>query len=35
MKFFDHFQYINLTKDQRNALEMLSAFLESDERGLL
>lgn len=32
MKIFDHFQHINLTQDQRNALEMLSAFLESDEQ---
>ena len=32
MKIFDHFRHINLTNDQRNALEMLHAFLESDER---
>ena len=32
MKIFDHFLHINLTNDQRNALEMLNAFLESDER---
>ncbi|MDI3527797.1 MAG: hypothetical protein PWR03_1980 [Tenuifilum sp.] len=32
MKIFDHFKHINLTNDQRNALEKLSAFLESDER---
>ncbi|HPO64673.1 MAG TPA: AAA family ATPase [Bacteroidales bacterium] len=32
MKIFEHFQHINLTNDQRNALEKLSAFLESDER---
>lgn len=32
MKIFDHFQHINLTNDQRNALERLNAFLESDER---
>ncbi|NJN25520.1 MAG: AAA family ATPase [Cyclobacteriaceae bacterium] len=32
MKIFDHFQHINLTNDQRNALEMLHAFLESNER---
>lgn len=32
MKIFDHFQHINLTNDQRNALEKLHAFLESDER---
>ena len=32
MKIFDHFRHINLTNDQCNALEMLHAFLESDER---
>lgn len=32
MKIFDHFQHINLTNDQRSALEMLHAFLESGER---
>ncbi|QKG79309.1 ATP-dependent DNA helicase [Tenuifilum thalassicum] len=32
MKIFNHFQHINLTNDQRNALEKLHAFLESDER---
>jgi hypothetical protein len=32
MNIFNHFQHINLTKDQYNALEMLSIFLESDER---
>jgi hypothetical protein len=32
MKIFDHFQHINLTNDQRNAVERLNAFLESDER---
>lgn len=32
MKIFNHFQHINLTNDQRNALEKLYAFLESDER---
>lgn len=32
MKIFDHFQHINLTNDQRNALEMLHDFLVSDER---
>jgi energy-coupling factor transporter ATP-binding protein EcfA2 len=32
MKIFNHFQHINLTNDQRNALESLSTFLESDER---
>jgi ATP-dependent exoDNAse (exonuclease V) alpha subunit len=30
MKIFNHFQHINLTNDQRNALEKLQAFLESD-----
>lgn len=32
MKIFDHFQHINLTNDQLNALEKLHAFLESEER---
>lgn len=32
MKIFNHFQHINLTSDQRNALVKLHAFLESDER---
>ena len=32
MKIFNHFQHINLTDDQRNALGKLSAFLESDDR---
>jgi hypothetical protein len=32
VQIFDHFRHINLTNDQRNALEMLYAFLESDER---
>lgn len=32
MKIFDHFRHISLTNDQRNALEKLQAFLESDER---
>jgi hypothetical protein len=32
MKIFDHFQHINLTNDQRNALEKLHTFLESDRR---
>lgn len=32
MKIFDHFQHIILTKDQRDALEMLYTFLESDKR---
>jgi hypothetical protein len=32
MNIFDHFQHINLTNDQRNALEKLNAFLESDEQ---
>ena len=32
MKILAHFQHLTLTNDQRNALEKLSAFLESDER---
>ncbi len=32
MKIFNYFQHIILTNDQRNALEKLQAFLESDER---
>ena len=32
MKIFDHFQHINLTNDQHNALEKLHTFLESDEQ---
>jgi len=32
MKIFDHFRHISLTNDQRNALEKLQFFLESDER---
>ena len=32
MNIFNHFQHINLTNDQRNALEKLRTFLESDER---
>lgn len=32
MKIFNHFQHINLTNDQRNALEKIYAFLESDDR---
>jgi len=32
VKILNHFRHINLTNDQRNALEMLHAFLESDER---
>lgn len=32
MKIFDHFLQITLTNDQRNALERLHAFLESDDR---
>lgn len=32
MNIFNHFQHINLTDDQLNALEKLHAFLESDER---
>jgi hypothetical protein len=32
MNIFTHFQHINLTNDQSNALEKLQAFLQSDER---
>ncbi len=32
MSIFNHFQHITLTSDQRNALEKLSAFLESEDR---
>ena len=32
MEIFDHFQHINLTINQRNALEELHAFIESDKR---
>lgn len=32
MNIFNHFQHINLTNDQSNALEKLHAFLESNER---
>ncbi|MBD8489741.1 AAA family ATPase [Echinicola sp. CAU 1574] len=32
MKIFDHFQHITITNDQRNALEKLQAFIESDDR---
>ncbi|GIV43793.1 MAG: ATP-dependent exodeoxyribonuclease [Bacteroidia bacterium] len=32
MNIFDYFQHINLTNDQRNALEKIHAFLKSDER---
>jgi tRNA A37 threonylcarbamoyladenosine biosynthesis protein TsaE len=32
MIIFDHFQHINLTSDQHNALEKLNTFLQSDER---
>ncbi len=32
MKIFDHFRHINLNNDQRNALEKLQVFLESDGR---
>lgn len=32
MKIFEHFQHINLTKDQLNALDKLQTFLEGDER---
>lgn len=31
MKIFNYFQHINLTNDQRNALEKLQAFLKSSE----
>lgn len=31
MKIFNHFQHINLTNDQHNALEKLNAFLENEE----
>lgn len=31
MKIFNHFRHINLTNDQRQALEKLSGFLESDD----
>lgn len=31
MNIFNHFQHINLTNDQRNALEKLNTFIESDE----
>lgn len=32
MRIFDFFQHINLTAELRNALKMLQAYLESDER---
>ena len=32
MSILDHFQHINLTSDQRNALGKLHAFLESDDK---
>jgi len=32
MSIFNHFQHIILTNDQRNALEKLQTFIESDER---
>lgn len=32
MNIFNHFQHINLTNDQRNALEKLQSFLESNDR---
>lgn len=32
MNIFNHFQHINLTGDQHNALEKLNVFLQSDER---
>lgn len=35
MKIFYYFPHINLTNDQRNALERLHAFLESDEQVLV
>jgi len=31
VNIFNHFQHINLTNDQRNAIEKLSAFLESED----
>lgn len=31
MKILDHFQQLNLTSDQRNALEMLHKFIEGDD----
>ena len=31
MKILNHFQHINLTGDQHNALVQLQSFLESDE----
>lgn len=32
MNIFSYFQHINLTNDQRNALEILNTFLKSDQR---
>jgi ATP-dependent exoDNAse (exonuclease V) alpha subunit len=32
MKIFDHFQHLNLSKDQRTALERLNTFLAGEER---
>jgi hypothetical protein len=32
MKIFDHFQHLNLSKDQRTALERLDTFLAGEER---
>lgn len=32
MNIFNHFQHINLTNDQQNALEKLHTFLESDDK---
>lgn len=32
MKILNHFQHVNLTSDQRNALVQLQSFLESDKR---
>jgi len=35
MKIFNHFHHLTLTNDQRNALEKLHAFLESEEKVFL
>ena len=35
MNIFNYFKHINLTNDQRNALEKLNAFLQSDERSFI
>ena len=32
MNIFNHFQHIDLSTDQRYALEMLNAFMDGDER---